>query len=98
MDDLEVCSRQHPIWWRKGRYHLRPEEDVHERTRAHDSALYGRAHRVYRTGERRSCSRYEYERAGNGVDDGYLFHAHAPDGNSRCYGKADQHRWVARTA
>ena len=43
LDDLEVRHRQHPLRRRERRRHLRSPQNVHGRTRAHDSPLHRRA-------------------------------------------------------
>ena len=52
----------------------------------------------HRTGEGRSRAGHQHQRADHGVDHGHLLHAHAADGDRGGYGKAAQHRRLARPA
>ena len=84
-----------PFGGAKGGIICDPEEHVSRRTGAHDPALYRRADRGDRTGKGRARAGREHQRADHGVDDGHLFHAHAPDGDRR--GDRQAHRaWAAR--
>ena len=98
LDDVEVRGGQHSLRRRQGRHHLRSQEHVARRAGAHDPALYLGADRVHRPGERRSRARRQHQRADHGVDDGHLFHAHAPDGYGRCHRQAAEHGRIARAA
>ena len=85
-----------PFGGAKGGVICDPHNMSKGRAGAHDAALHLRDHRIHRAGEGCSRARREHQRADHGVDHGYLFHAHAPDGDQCGDRQADQHGRLAR--
>jgi glutamate dehydrogenase/leucine dehydrogenase len=60
--------------------------------------VHGRDYRIHRTGKRHSRARHEHERAGDGVDDGYLLHAQRQTTTGVVTGKPLRSGRLARAA
>ena len=95
VDDLEVRRGRHPLRWRQGRRHRRPQAPEAARAGEPDAPLRHRDLHPDGARARHPRARRQHQRADHGLDHGHGEHAPRLHGPGRHHRQADR-AWAAR--